>query len=36
MLKNTPKAKEYLEKLMSRFPKSDYTGKAMQELRKLN
>jgi tetratricopeptide (TPR) repeat protein len=36
MLKNTPRAKEYLEKLMSRFPKSDYTGKAMQELRKLN
>lgn len=36
MLKNTPRAKEYLEKLMSRFPKSDYTGKAMEELRKLN
>jgi len=36
MLQNTNRAKEYLERLMSRFPKSEYISKAMEELRKLN
>jgi len=36
LLKNNNRAKEYLDRLLNQFPKSDVVEEAMQELRKLN